>query len=305
MSTFYTPETIARVGLSLVRGDLVLSRTVNRDFEADFRGGTGYSVNVRKPATLVAASRILTPQNSTPSAISVQTLTEAVVSVSLDKMIYSAVDVTDEDLTLNIEDFSRQVLAPQVTAVAEGCENAVVAEMQDLTGDETLGDAYNTEDPTATFVAARKALRDLQVPASNLYAAVGTGVYADLLNAQALRSVGESGSGDALRDATVGRVAGFTVIECNRLDENEMVFYHRDAFTLAIRAPQVPQGVAFGSSVAGDGFAMRYIRDYDASLLQDRSIVSTIIGTQTMSVVSYDEGDVVPAIRVVAGGEAE
>lgn len=298
----YTPEQIARVALSLVRGDLVLSRTVNRDYEAEFTGGVGFSVNVRKPATLTAREQELRGKNvSYGSGITTDRFSETVVPVSLDKMIYSAIDVSDEDLTLNLEDFSSQVLAPQITAVAEGCENAVVAEMQSLTADEYLSNTYDAENPNKTFVAARKELRDLRVPASNLYAAVGTGVYADLLNSQALRSVAESGSDDALADATVGRLHGFTVIECNRLDENEMIFYHRDAFTLAVRAPRVPEGVAFGASVSGDGFAMRYIRDYDSSLLADRSVVSTIIGTQAMTVVRQDDGsEVTPAIRVLA-----
>lgn len=302
----YTPEQIARVGISLVRGDLALSRTVNRDFEAEFTGGVGFSVNVRKPITLTARSQSLRGKNvSRGSAITADRFDETVVPVQLDKMIYSAVDVTDEELSLLLEDFSRQVLAPQVTAVAEACENEVVALMQSVTEDADLSAGYDPSNPTATFVAARKALRDLYVPASGLYAAVGTGVYADLLNAEAIRDQSQSGSNDALLDATVGRLSGFTIIECNRLEENEAVFYHRDAFTLAIRAPRVPEGVSFGSSVAGDGFAMRYIRDYDSTLLSDRSIVSTIIGTQVMTVTKLDAetgepSDVTPAIRVVA-----
>ena len=301
----YTPEQIARVALSLVRGDLVLSRTINRDFEAEFRGGVGFSVNVRKPATLTARKQALRGKNvSYGAGITADRVAESVVPVQLSNMIYSAVDVSDEDLTLNLEDFSRQILAPQITAVAEACEDEVVTLMQSVPGDETLGDAYDVSNPQKTFTAARKALRDLRVPASNLYAAVGTGVYQDLLDAQALRAVDQSGSDGALRDATVGRLHGFTVIECNRLDENEMVFYHRDAFTLAIRAPRVPEGVASGASVSGDGFAMRYIRDYDSSLLADRSIISTFIGTKVMTMVRQDTGgDVTPAIRVVAGGE--
>lgn len=300
----YTPEHIARVGLSLVRGDLVLSRTVNRDYEAEFVGGRGYSVNVRKPITLTARSQSLRGKDVSPGdGITADRFDETVVPVTLTDMIYSAIDITDEELTLSLEDFSRQVLAPQTTAVAEACEQAVVGAMQDLDEDVTLAAEWDDEKPATMFASARKALRDLYVPASNLYAAVGTGVYAALLASETLGRVDASGTDGALRDATIGRLYGFTVIECNRLAENEAVFYHRDAFTLAVRAPRVPEGVSFGASVSGDGFAMRYIRDYDSNLLSDRSIVSTLLGVQAMDVVRLDAAtgeavDVTPALRV-------
>lgn len=294
-NTIYTADAVARLGVALVAKDLVLGATVNRDYEADFGGGRGDTVNVRVPAALSARTRDL----DATAAITIDDVTESSQPVTLTNHVYSAVRVDDADLELNLEDFGRQVLAPQTLSVVEYLEGMIVTEMQSVAQHASI--TWGA-DPLATVVDARKALRDLGVPQDgNLFAAVGTELAADLLKSDELRRVDASGDNGALRDAVIGRIGGFTIIESNRLAEDEAVFYHRAAFTLAVRAPRVPEGVNFGQSIASSGFAMRYIRDYDASTLADRSVVSTFAGTATMP-LKKAAGTFTPAIRI--GGSA-
>jgi hypothetical protein len=310
-NTFVDPTSVVRLGLALVVQDLVLAATMNRDYESDFGGGKGSTVNVRVPAVLAARDRGL----HDTGAITADEILEDTVPVALTGSVYSAVFVDDADLTLSVEDFGRQVLAPQVLAVVENLETKAAAAMQGLA--ETTSIAYDAAAPEKTFTAARKALRDLGVPASGLFAAVGTGVYSDLLNAKAITDVSQSGSTGALREATVGKVRGFEVIESNRLADDEMVFYHKAAFTIAVRAPKVPDGVSFGEAKAEKGFAMRWIKDYDSATTRERSVVSTFVGVKSMTVATTakqgplladgvtanpDEGKAVrvtPALRVL------
>lgn len=283
---------IASTALGLLLPDMVLSRTVNRDYEADFAGGVGNVVNVRRPATLTANTRAYGDSTN----ITVDDVTEPNVQpVTITDNVYSAVSVTDEDVNMELEDFGRQILLPQTTAVAYKLEQIVAAEMSALSATTGLvGD-----DIPATFANARKALRDLGVAPAGLNVAVGTGVAAELLKSDIFRRADASGSADALTNATLGRLLGFNIIESNMLDPDDAIFYHRDAFTLAVRAPRVPEGVAFGQSVASNGFALRWIRDYDSAKLADRSIVSTFVGTETMSLTKQADGSaVVPAIRI-------
>ena len=91
-----------------------------------------------------------------------------------------------------------------------------------------------------------------------------------------------SGSTAALRDGNVGRVRGFNVVESTRVDEDDIVAFHKDAITLAVRAPVVPAGAAFGQMVADKGFSLRYLRDYDVTKTVDRSLVSTFVGAATL-----------------------
>jgi hypothetical protein len=283
---------IAATALGLLKPDMVLSRTINRDYENEFGGGVGNVVNVKRPLALTANTRAY----GATSAITVSTITEpAVQPVTITHQVYSAVSVTDEDLNMELEDFGRQVLLPQTTAVAFQIEQAVAEEMSSL----ALTSGIVAGDIPSTFVNARKYLRDLGLPTDGLTAAVGTGAAAELLKTDLFRRADASGSNDALINASLGRLSGFNIVESNLLSEFDIVFYHRDAFTLAVRAPRVPEGVTFGQSVAADGFALRYIRDYDPAVLADRSIVNTFIGTQTMSMTKQTDGSAaVPAIRV-------
>ena len=132
-NTFRTQENvagkIASTALGLLLPDMVLARTINRDFEADFAGGVGNVVNVKRPLALTANDRAY----GATSAITVSTITEpAVQPVTISKQVYSAVSLTDEDLNMELEDFGRQVLLPQTTAVAYSVEKAVADEIAAL-----------------------------------------------------------------------------------------------------------------------------------------------------------------------------
>lgn len=295
---FSAPEAVATANV-LTRDRLTLVRTMSRSFEANFGGGTGATVDVRYPASLLARRRNL----HDATAITTDAITQGgTFPISLSDHVYSAVRLDDADLTLDITDFGRQVLAPQATAVAEDVERIALGVMQGVA--ETTDIAYDAANPLTALTTVRRRLRNLGLPAEGLYAAVGTQIYADLLNSGALRDASQAGDSQALRNAEVGRVRGFTVVESNSLADDEMIFYGRDSFHLAVRAPIVPQGVSFGAAEASNGFALRWIRDYDANTLADRSVVSTFVGASVVpAVVKNDAGaisTVTPVIRVLA-----
>lgn len=274
---FYTAENLAALGLELIGGDLNLAQTVNRSYESNFGGGKGSAVNIRKPATLKARTRTL----GSTAAITTDDVSEDVVSVSLTDEIYSAVPLTDAEMTLQIEDFGRQVLKPQTDAIVYDVEALVSDFLGDVTPD--IDATWTADGVLAPFAAARKELRKNGVRDTGRFAAVGVNVYAALLEKLTLQV---AGSTDALRDGSAGvRVSGFTVVENNSIDDDLAVFYHRDAVHLAVRAPVVPQGVTFGASMAANGMAIRAIRDYDASTLQDRSVLSTFVGIDSLGMV--------------------
>ncbi|OZV74774.1 hypothetical protein CA850_29800 [Micromonospora echinospora] len=295
---FVIPEQVLSTAIALVRDDLKMAATVNRDYEDSFGGGRGTVVNVRTPNTLKARRRKMTQDGT---AITVDTITESTIPVEMTEHVYSAVDVSDLQMRMDITDFTRQVTVPQVRGIVEDLENLVTETMQALP--ETLTLAYDPAKPHLTFTRARKMLRDLGLPAEGLWAAVGTEVYAELLDANAITDASQSGSTEALRNANVGRVRGFMTVENNRLADDEIIFYGRDAFTLAIRAPFPPDGAAFKASQSENGFAMTWVKDYDSTVLKDRSVFQTYAGCQSMRVKRLaSDGTtslVVPALRVL------
>lgn len=299
---FYTPEEAVQVAAALASEDAYLSALINRDFEDNLLGGggKGRTVNVRIPAALTAHVRGV----DAIDAIKIDALEESVHPVKLGDHVYSAVALTEGDLTLHIEDFAKQVLAPQVAAVVEEVEAQVADVLATIALDSTV--AWNEADPVKTFTEIRKRLRQRGVPQTNLNVVVGTNVYAALLDAKAITDASQSASTEALREGNVGKVRGFQVVESTRVDDDEIVAFHRDAFTLAVRAPQVPAGAAFGATESSNGFSLRYLRDYDVNTTRDRSLVSTFAGVAAMPFyeVTRDRVAGTADVNEVIGGAA-
>lgn len=290
---------VAATSLALLKPDLVLARLVRRDFDTEFTGGVGTSVNVKRPLTFAANSRA----TGAETAITVTTMTEpATQAVSISKMLYSAVAIQDESAAFGIDSFAEQVLAPQATAVGYAIEAEVATLIQTA---QAAGLTWGSDYPGA-LVDARKVLRLHSVPVTNLVCVVAPDVAAGFLKDSKIRDASQSGDSDALRQATIGRVAGMDVVESNLLPAGYGYVFHRDAFALIMRAPAVPDGVAFGDSASAEGFAVRWIQDYDSSALANRSILSTFVGTASFTLTERlsngSMGTYVPAVKIGGTG---
>jgi hypothetical protein len=275
---FYTPDQAAVVAAKLANEDAVLSALVSRNFQNDLLGGGkgGAPVAIKMPTTLIARERGIDDVTST---IVLDEIAESTRTVNLDRVHdYSAVGLSEADLTLNLTDFAGQVLQPQAAAIVDSLEHKLSTRLLGIEISDAIGVAFDPTNPVPYFTAIRKHLRKNGVPTAGLQMLVGVDVYAQLLDADVLTDVSQSGSTAALRDASVGKVRDFTIVESTRIPETELLAFHRDAVTLVTRAPVVPQGVAFGQTVNQAGFSLRYMRDYDANHTQDRSIVSTFSG---------------------------
>jgi hypothetical protein len=286
-NTFLTAENLARTAATIVGLDMNLSAHVYRDLEADFAAGKGNTIKVRVPGAVAAQSRSIY-DTSTPLVN--DELTEQFVDVVLSDHIYDSVTLSEGDLDLEIENYAAQVLRPQSSAIAKHIEKTVATAMSATPASAAI--LYSAAEPAKTFTQMRKALRDNGVSTdAKLVAAVGSGVFGDLLDA------------DAIDDQ--GRVRGFLIVESTRLAADEIVAFVREAFALVVRAPQVPQGAPFGASVNEGGFALRYIRSFDSTVAADRSLVSSFVGVQSMPLaVDNEDGTIsmVPnggAIRVL------
>jgi len=298
-NAFLKPTTIARTAIGLLFRELVVARTVWTDAvnPGEFTGALNDTVTLRVPARRTARKRTL--RAGTP--IVNDASTEHGVDVKLDTDVYNGAPITDEEFTLDITDFGAQILMPQIRAVAEGVEDEITDEIvgadyrSDMTIDPTDSDLLDLSDTDWYKVAtrARRLLNDQFVPRSNRTLLVGSAVEEQILNSDRFTRFDASGpdAADALREATIGRIAGFNVVPSSAIDEEEAFAYHRTAFVLAARAPRVPQGVSMGStrgladaeqlgaSASFAGISVRWIMDYDYTNTTDRSLVNTWVGT--------------------------
>jgi len=283
---FIKAQQIVDAAVLLLQREIVLPRLVWRQADAGFVGALDDTVTLRVPAVLDAQTRAM----RSTTAMTPQDLAETSVAVKLDTHVYQLLNITDEQLTLDITNFARQILAPQMRAVAEGMEDVIATALGAATWDAAaVPFVEGTDDPYDVAVDARKALNDLNVPRTGRALVLGSALEAAFLKSDKLSKVNESGTDDALRDATITRVAGFTVVGSNAIDPNEGYAIHQTAIAFGNVAPALPDGAAMKARVATDGLAMRYLRDYNptnATGPVDRSLVDAFVGA-----ASVEEGE--------------
>jgi hypothetical protein len=274
----YTPQQIGEVAVGLATSGFRLAKVVAKFGPNDFKEGRGDTVFLNVPGALTAHSRSL---GEVTTSIVLDSLTESQEPVKLNVHAYSAVGLSEYDLSLGLQDFSKQVLLPQVDAVVNKIETAIEVTLSGLTEDTTI--AYDPTDPVKVFSAGRRALsnKGIDVSSADLVAIVGANIVEDLFDSGAL-DFDKTGAADALRSGTIGRVRGFEAIESGRVGDDEVIFMTRTSLYLAHRAPAVPLGATYGETVIQDEISLRYLRDYDVTKTQDRSLVSTFVGVGVM-----------------------
>ncbi|MFB7643881.1 P22 phage major capsid protein family protein [Streptomyces sp. NPDC056084] len=279
-NAFLKAETIAATSLGLLDRELVLGNLVWSNAGFDFTGAKADTVTVRIPSQLNA--REYDWRNDRTTDIVLDELTEDSITVQLNKDIYSAVAVTDEELTLDVKDFGSQVLEPQVKAVAKAIDTGV-ANMIQTANYSVPAIVVDEKDPFPAFIDARAALNKAEVPVNDRTLLIGSDVETALLKSGRLTDVSKSGSDSALRQAEVGKLAGFNLVTSNAINPRSAFAFIPSAFVLATRAPAIPAGVTSGSSQSYNGLSMRWVRDYDAAKLRDRSIVNLYAGFNVMT----------------------
>lgn len=278
----WTPDQAARSTLAALRWLTTLPRTVRQDFSGEFVAGRGQTVNVRKPVSAGVAHTYTSVERAARTAITFNELTETWVPVVMDTQVYNAIRLPDDFATFNLESLERQVLVPQAESVVDEVTAPLIDEMEAVASAAGLEIALNGLNALAVVTKARRVLNARKVPFADRFLAVGSGVAELLLGLDQLTKVNESGSDGALREGTIGRLRGFTVIEDPALTDDFGVAYHRDAFALVTRPSRQPEGAAKSATVAQDGFALRWIQHYNPLQLEDQSVVDTFVGAATL-----------------------
>lgn len=277
MSDFIKAEKVVRTSLGLLEREVVLPRLVWRDAGGDFAGAKGDAVTLRLPAYGVANTRALRGGGARTKS----SLHERKVVVTLDTDVYMDVPVTDEELTLDIEDFGGQVLNPVNAAVARGLEDELVDTITGASYDLTVD--LDLEDLKGSFAEAREKLNKARVPMSGRTLLIGSEIDSALIQVDNLVRFDQSGSTDTLREATIGRVYGFNVVVSNEIAPDEAYAFHSTAYVLSSRAPIVPAGAPWGASNSFAGFAIRNVRVFDPDEVEDRFIADAWVGSNIVT----------------------
>jgi hypothetical protein len=286
-NTYIKPTVIARAALGLLEAQLVLGRLVYRDYERDFAGKIGDTVNVRVPGAAVAARRFDRTGVATGSDTTVQlsSVSETSFPVQLTHHLYNAVAVTDEERTFLLDDYGSRILEPQVRGIAEGVEGLVSSVLDARTATVTV----NATTPENSLTEVAVLMDQRKIPRTGRTLVISPDMQTYFLNSDRLVRVDASGSDSALRDAEIGRLRGFNIVVSSQLKAGSAHALTADAIALVTKAPAAPAGATNVANESYGGYAMRYLFDYDASVLQDRGIASIFAGikvTDTNRIVS-------------------
>ena len=276
MSDFIKAEKVVATSLGLLEREVVLPRLVWRDAAGDFRGAKGDTISLRLPAYGKANKRTLRGG----AARTKSALHERKVDVSLTQDIYMDVPISDEEMTLDIEDFGSQVLTPVLGGVARALEDEVATLITGATYANSV--EFDVAHPKAVIAEARELLNKANVPAGQRTLLIGSEIDTAIIQLDDFVRFDASGTTDTLREAMIGRVYGFDVVTSNLIAPGEAFAFHQTAYVLNSRAPIVPAGAPWGATQSFAGFAVRTVRVFDPDEVEDRFVADAWCGTNVV-----------------------
>lgn len=292
----YRPDQTARSTIAALRYLTNLPRTVRMDFANEFVAGGGMTVNVKKPIDAGEAHDYARQDRKDRKEIEFNTLSQGFVPVTLDKQVYNAVRLPDDFMTFTLEQMEQEVLRPQAESVVDKLPAPLLEEMKKIKAPTASGAGADVAYSAGTalkfysdgsnalqvITRLRKVLNQRHVPSQGRTLAVGSDIAEILLLLEQLNKVNEAGTGETLREATIGRLKGFDIVEDTALPGDFAIAYQRDAFAFVTRPSKAPKGAAYSAAVAQDGFALRHIMHYNPTHLEDQSVVDCFYGAATL-----------------------
>ena len=274
-NTILTPDIIAREALMVLRNNAVMAKLVHRDYSEDFVGAVGDTITVRKPATFVA--------NEYSGSINVQDATETAVPVVMDKHLDVSFAVTAKQMTMDIADFSKQLLVPAMQAFADKIDKLLIALESEATSRHPHAEGVIAP---ADLIAARKFLTENAAPLADRRFVVGATAEADLLGNELFVSAEKVGDTAALKEASLGRKFGMDIYVDQNVAKNgnytPSIAFHKNAMALVTRPLALPQGAAKAAIVNYDGFGLRVVYGYDMNTKTDTISIDMLCGVKLL-----------------------
>lgn len=271
-NTFLTPDIIAREALMVLRNNAVMANLVHRDYSREFVGGVGDTITIRKPATFTV--------KEFEGEIEVQDAVENSATVVMDKHLDVSFAVTSEQMALDIEDFSAQLLVPAMRAFLDKIDGYILGLAKDVTNAVSAsGDAH------ADIVDARTFLTKAGAPLTERRFVANSDMEAELLKTDLFVSADKVGDeGTALREASLGRKFGMDIYVDQNADTAGVdgIAFHKNAFALVTRSLALPNGASNSAIVDYDGFGLRVVYDYDINTKTDVVSIDMLCGVKTL-----------------------
>lgn len=257
--TSFIPTLWAAAALQGFRPAEVVAQLVNRDYEGNAQSGNKVTINtlsIDDGAASTPVQDYKTGHDSGSGAVPRTHRTDGIASVSQDLLIDQ-----EKAIAFQVQDIDRvqaagslePITAEAAKLLSEDAESYIIGRLTAQgTNDNPDPDGAGSGVPVTVDSAAKAyaAIRTMRmtmtkanVPHGERYMVINPEFLNLLLDESSkLIPVDTSGSPEALREATVGRVLGFTVVESNMLlnsNKPAAVAFHRSAITYANQIQEV------------------------------------------------------------------
>ena len=211
-NTILTPQIIANEALMVLESNLTMANLVHRDYSKEFVK-VGDTITVRKPAKFVAKNFIGETEE--------QEISEGSVPVKMDRYRDVTVAVTSKEMSLDIKDFSEQVITPALSSIAQAVDIDLMTVGVEQAGNKVSVSSTPVIQDIANIAKAldnKKAPRDNQ---RNLVLAVDTLYKYNTLDNFA--KVAYKGDSEALKEAEIGKVYTMNTFMSQNAPQNTSV----------------------------------------------------------------------------------
>lgn len=279
-NTYIKAQKYAALAVGALDRTTVLPQVFTKYDGGNFRGAEDDTVSFKLPGVTQARDY---EWRTRTNPIVLDKIGRTKVSIKLDTHTYSAVPITDEELTLDLSDFTSEILTPQLVAVVERLEGKVMAGLRAAPFAVTNLNAAAADDPYDKALDWAAALDAVFTPVNGRKLLLGSNAWKWVAKSDDLVKYDRSAAETAFRKAILGELAGFEIVKSARLQPNEIFAVHPTALVLANVAPENPDGATYSARQQYKGFGMRVLKDYDPNFLRDRSIVSTFTGISSVN----------------------
>lgn len=198
-NTFLTPSIIAKEALIVLENNLVFGKLVYPAYSTEFHK-VGDTITIRKPAKLVS--------NVWTSGFNPQDITEGSVAVTLDTLLDVSFEVTSKELTLSIQEFSKQCIEPAMRAHAQKIDSILAGLYYTIPYYVAVDDSTEAK-KLETCAGLRRVMNDNKAPFQERSVVVSSSREAAYLVVPSFLNAEKRGDTDALREASLGRIFGF------------------------------------------------------------------------------------------------
>lgn len=198
-NTFVTLQEIARQALPRLMDNLVFPNLIYRDYMEEAHE-IGDTVRVLRPVVFEAE------EFNAETGVHYQDMTDEAVDVKLDHIATVDARASAIETAVSIDDLNRVFIEPAVSALAEKINRDGLALYADIP--YVTGNAGTTPSDLAALADVRKQLNNNRVPQLGRNAVWDVEAEAQLAQLPAILNAEKSGSTQALREGSLGRVFG-------------------------------------------------------------------------------------------------